>query len=317
MDNPGAKPTLLYHVYKAATVLLAPFAWWLERRKLKRTDVPVLRQWERLGHATQPRPPARVIWLHGASVGESLSALTLIQGLAARLPQAEFLVTSGTPSSAKLVDQRKPLRTRHQFAPLDALGPVTRFLDHWNPDAAIFVESELWPLTLTEARDRALPLALVNARLSDRSVEGWCKYPDTAAFVLGHFRTLIAQNPKAADNLRRMGAAPDRLMIGGNLKAFAPPPVVDQAELHLLQAGLGKRPLWAAASTHPGEEDAVLTAHVRLLERHPDLCLLLIPRHPERGDDIAALIGERGLSMTRRSAGDEPSGQVYLSVSAR
>lgn len=312
MDIPGAKPTLMYRLYCIATAVLAPFAWWLVRRKLTRADVPLVRQWERLGHASAPRPQTRLIWLHGASVGESLSALTLIDGLSKRLPHAAFLVTSGTPTSAALVDQRRSARTLHQYATLDALGPVTRFLDHWSPDAAIFVESELWPLTLTETSARAVPLALVNARLSDRSVAGWCKYPATAAFVLGHFSALIAQNAKAADDLRRMGAPSGRVMVGGNLKAFAPVAPIDPRALQNLQAHLSGRPVWVAASTHPGEEEPVLKAHVRLLDRHPDLCLILIPRHPERGDSVAALVKDAGLSVTRRSTQDAPTGQVYL-----
>lgn len=312
MTVPHASPTFMLRAYRGATYALAPFVWWLVRRKLKRAEVPLMRQWERLGHATAKRPPTRLIWIHGASVGESLSALTLIEGLSARLPRAEFLVTSGTPTSADLVNKRQAERTRHQFAPLDALGPVTRFLDHWNPDAAIFVESELWPLTLHEAHMRSVPLALVNARLSARSVDGWCKYPKTAGFVISLFHTLIAQNREAADNLRRMGADPARITIGGNLKGFASAPAVDETNVRELEQALDGRPRWAACSTHPGEEKAALNTHIKLLVDRPDLCLLLIPRHPERGDEVAQLITQSGLTFTRRSSGESPTAQVYL-----
>jgi 3-deoxy-D-manno-octulosonic-acid transferase len=308
------RPTLLYRAYHAATRLALPFAARSVMRKLDRHGVPPERQRERLGYATLPRRDGQLIWFHGASVGESLSALTLITYLEKRLPRAQFLITSGTATSAELVSKRLPPRTRHQFAALDAPGPVARFLDHWRPDAALFVESELWPVTLTETRRSGAQLALVNARLSRKSVDTWRKYPDTARFLLDHFAVFLTQNAQAQDNLRLMGAAPDRIRPGSNLKAFAPPLPVDQHVVNQFRGELQNRPLWIASSTHEGEEDIVLQAHRRLLERRPDLCLLLAPRHPERGDAVEALIRNAGLTSARRSRGETPdeTTQVYL-----
>jgi 3-deoxy-D-manno-octulosonic-acid transferase len=283
-------------------------------RKLQRHDVPALRQHERLGNASLPRPPGRLVWFHAASVGESLSVLTLITRMGERLPDAGFLITSGTATSADLIARRMPPRTRHQFAPLDAQGPVQRFYDHWRPDAGIIVESELWPLMLSRGRDRGMPLALLNARLSAKSVQGWCKVPATSAFVLDQFDLMLTQNRQAADNLLAMGADPARVRVGTNLKATSAPLPVDFDTLDTVRNQLNGRPTWVASSTHPGEEEIVLAAHARLLRDHPALCLVLVPRHPDRGDSVADFVRAKRLSLARRTAGEPitPDTQVYM-----
>ncbi|UWQ90010.1 3-deoxy-D-manno-octulosonic acid transferase [Rhodobacteraceae bacterium M382] len=309
---PGATPLL--RIYRGATRGLAPIAGFLAMRKLARHGVSPTRQRERMGHASLPRPDGTLVWLHGASVGESLSAVTLVSRMAAALPDAEFLITSGTATSAKLVEQRLPPRTRHQFAALDAPGPVRRFLKHWRPTAAIFVESELWPVTLRDTRRTGAKLALVNARLSAKSVESWSKYPETARSVMDLFSVLLTQNSEMATNLRKMGAAPDRIRPGSNLKAFSAPLPIDGAALAQIRQQLAERPVWVASSTHRGEEEVVLQAHRHLLKHHPDLCLVLAPRHPERGDEVSRLVHDAGLSMSRRSHNEssEHGVQVYL-----
>jgi len=314
MSRPGGTPTPLFRLYRGLTPLIQPLAWRQIRRKLRAQGVSEARARERLGRATLPRPCGRLIWFHAASVGESLSVLTLIETLGARLPETEFLITSGTATSAELIAKRMPPRCRHQFAPLDAPGPVRRFLDHWRPDAALFVESELWPLMIVTAADRRVPLALINARLSEKSVEGWKKWPGTARFILGRFALLMAQSPAVAENLVAMGAPKGRVEVGVNLKTTTAPPPVDRATVDGLRAAIGDRPIWLASSTHAGEEDTVLAAHRRLLADRPDLLLLIAPRHPERGDAVAALIAQAGMSCARRSAGEalRPDTQVYL-----
>ncbi len=308
------KPTPLFGVYKGATRLLAPLAWRKVSRKLAAAGVPPERMHERLGNASLPRPAGSLIWFHAASVGECLSVLSLIQRLGERLPGAQFLITSGTPTSAALVAQRMPPRTRHQYAPLDAPGPVGRFLNHWRPEAGLFVESELWPLMLAESHARGTRLALLNGRLSRKSVEGWQKFPDTARFVLSRFHTLIAQTRATANDLIAMGADPDTVRVGGNLKASAAPPPVRDDLLAEMRTQLNGRPVWVGSSTHAGEEGTLIDAHRQLLHRHPDLCLILVPRHPERGDVVDQLLAGSGLRHTRRSTGGtiRPDTQVYL-----
>lgn len=314
MTRPDAAPTALFHTYRLFTALMSPLAYAIVSRKLRRHDVPPRRLHERLGNASAARPQGRLIWFHAASVGESLSVLTLITRMGARLPDTEFLITSGTATSAALIARRIPPRTRHQFAPLDAPGPVTRFLDHWHPDAGIFVESELWPLILAQGHDRGVPLALLNARLSEKSVKGWQKAPATARFVLDRFALMLTQNRQSADYLLAMGADPGRVEVGSNLKSTAAPLPVDHDTLATLRGQLDDRPIWVASSTHPGEEEVVLQAHRRLLETHPDLCLVLVPRHPERGDAVADLIQAAGLTLARRTSGEQISAdtQVYM-----
>lgn len=309
-----AQPTLLYSLYCGASALMAPFAWRKVAAKLRAYGLPEARVRERLGHASLPRPDGQLIWFHAASVGESLSVLTLIRRLGEQLPAAEFLITSGTPTSAELIEKRMPPRCRHQFPPLDSAAAVDRFLAHWQPDLGVFVESELWPQMLVRARRTGCPLVLLNARLSERSADGWKKRPETARFILDQFDLLVTQNQRTADNLAAMGAAPERIRPGSNLKAVSAPLPADEKTLADLRAALGPRPVWVASSTHEGEEETVLAAHRLLLQRHPDLCLLLAPRHPERGDAVQALIAAAGFTSARRSVGESPAPdtQVYL-----
>ena len=166
---------------------------------------------------------------------------------------------------------------------------------------------------VVRARATGCPLVLLNARMSDRTVSAWVKRPDTAGFILSQFDLFVTQNQKTADNLRRMGADADRIRPGSNLKAVSAPLPVDQSTLAQMQTALGDRPLWVASSTHAGEEETVLAAHARILKSHPDACLLLAPRHPERGDAVETLIRDAGLTLARRSRDQDPSAaQVYL-----
>ncbi|AHD01345.1 3-deoxy-D-manno-octulosonic acid transferase [Leisingera methylohalidivorans] len=312
-DTP-ARPTLLYSLYCGASALIAPFAWRKVAAKLRNYGLPEKRVRERLGHASLPRPSGRLIWFHAASVGESLSVLTLIKRMGEQAPEAEFLITSGTPTSAELIAKRMPPRCRHQFPPLDTAAAVDRFLAHWRPDLGVFVESELWPQMLVRARKGGCPLVLLNARLSDRSVEGWKKRPETARYILDQFDLLVTQNQKTAANLQAMGAAAGRIRPGSNLKAASAPLPVDPDSLGKVRGNIGARPVWVASSTHEGEEEIVLQAHKLLLKQHPDLCLLLAPRHPERGSTVETLVKDAGLSCARRSKGVMPgtATQVYL-----
>jgi 3-deoxy-D-manno-octulosonic-acid transferase len=303
----------LYRAWVVASMGLVPFFARSQTAKLRAQGVSVRRAHEKLGHATQDRQGSGpLIWLHAASVGESLSVLALITRMGMILPRAQFLITSGTATSAALVAQRMPPRTQHQFAPLDAPGPLKRFLRHWQPDAAIFVESELWPQMLRRTHATGAKMALVNARLSDKSVETWRKHPKMARYLFGVFDLILTQNDAMAHKMVSMHAPSDRVARGINLKSMAGPLPVDEDALFEARAALGHRPVWVASSTHDGEENAVLQTHQALLKLFPDLCLILAPRHPERGDAVEALVTAAGLTCNRRSRGDAPSGQVYL-----
>jgi len=314
MTTPDGAPTLLLRLYRIATSLYVPFAYRSVTRKLRAHGVPTRRIHERLGNASLPRPRAPLIWFHAASVGESLSVLGLITAMGERLPGHDFLITSGTATSAELIGKRLPPRTSHQFAPLDAIGPVRRFLAYWQPVAGVFVESELWPVMLSEARNTGMPLALLNARLSQKSVHRWVKHQPTARYVLGLFDLMLTQNLQAADDLLAMGGDKARIEVGRNLKSFTTALPVDQGLVDQMRRALAGRAFWVASSTHPGEEEVVLKAHRALMQQFPDLCLLLIPRHLERGPDLAGLVLKSGFSLAMRSRDEVlvADTQVYL-----
>lgn len=305
-------PPLPVRLYRVAAGLVAPLAWRRVAARLGAQGVPPSRQRERMGHASAPRPEGRLIWFHAASVGESVSVLRLIERLGERLPDAAFLITSGTATSARVVAERMPPRAIHQFAPLDTRPALRRFLAHWRPDAAIFVESELWPQMLIETRARGVKLALVNARLSERSVRGWKRFAATARYILGHFALIHCQDARTAAHLRDLGLS--QAARGANLKALAGPLSCDPGELQRLSATIGERPLWLASSTHRGEDEIAIKAHKAALAADARTLLILVPRHPERADAIAALIADAGLSLARRSRGEEigATTQVYL-----
>ena len=303
----------LYRAYVTATAAAVPLAAYLETKKLRQAGVEIHRAHEKLGHATLERRGAGpLIWFHAASVGESVSVLSLITRMGQSLPRAHFLITSGTATSAQIVAKRMPPRCVHQFAPLDAPGPIKRFLKHWRPDAAIFVESELWPQMLRRTHASGARMALLNARLSERSVARWARRPVESRYVLEVFDLILTQNDKMAEAMVAMHAPADRVARGSNLKALSAPLAIDESALNAARDALGSRPLWVASSTHAGEEETALAAHKILLKRWPDLHLILAPRHPARGDAVAQLIADAGLCATRRSKGDAPGEQVYL-----
>jgi 3-deoxy-D-manno-octulosonic-acid transferase len=293
-------------IWAGAARLAAPGLRLMLRLRLARGKEVAGRLTERRGIDFSPRPPGRLLWLHAASVGETTSILPVLAPLLAEAPDLTVLFTTGTVTAAALLDQRldKEQRTRvlHRFVPLDVPGWVGRFLDHWRPDAAAFLESELWPNLLFACHARHIKLMLINARLSPRSFARWRRAPGFARDLLGVFDRVRARSDADAERLRVLGAR--CVEAPGDLKFAAPPLPFDAAELNRLQALLTGRPVWLAASTHPGEEALAFAAHRKIATRHPDLLTILAPRHPERGAAIAAEAGS--LPTTRRALGGEP-----------
>ncbi|MCA8883840.1 MAG: 3-deoxy-D-manno-octulosonic acid transferase [Rhodobacteraceae bacterium] len=267
---------------------------------------------ERKGIASAPRPDGTLIWFHAASVGESLSLLEVIRRLGKTDPALSFLVTTGTVTSAEVLSARLPDRTLHQFVPIDVAPFVRRFLDHWKPDLAIWTESEFWPALITTAHARGVPLLLLNARLSARSARRWRWLPNAARRLLGCFDAVQAQDDVTATALRRMGLPPEKLTVTGTLKEGTPPPPCDEAERNRLVKLIGDRPVWLAASTHPGEEALVAQAHRAARRSLIRLLLILVPRHPERADDISAALIADGFTVARRSAGEDPGPETQI-----
>jgi len=298
--------------WRVVTGMASPFARLLLRRRATRDKEDWTRLNERLGMAGLARPPGRLVWVHGASVGESLSALPLIEKL---LEHASVLVTSGTVTSAAMMGQRLPPKNRdnvalHQFVPLDMPGAVNRFLDHWKPDAGLFIESDLWPNLILSAAARGVKLALVNARISARSAERWGWAKRSMARLLSSFDLVLAQDEDGAARFRELGAR--HVEVVGSLKADAPPWTCDEGALAELKQQIGSRPVVLAAQTHPGEDETVLPAHDLLRARFPDLLTILVPRHTARGADLEMLCGSR--ACKRRSAGGKISSKTAVYI---
>jgi 3-deoxy-D-manno-octulosonic-acid transferase len=298
--------------YRLATRAALPLVKLFLDRRARRGKEDPARRGERLGFAARPRVVGPLIWAHAASVGESLSLLPLIDRLLALLPVAEILVTSGTVTSAALLAQRLPPRAFHHYVPIDHPGAVERFLDHWRPDLALWVESELWPNLVAGTHRRGVPMVLLNAKMSERSMRGWLRVPGMIRELLGCFDLVLAQDAAQAERLNRLGAR--GAVTVGDLKSSATPLAADPAELAALRQAIGPRPVWLAAQTHDGEEAIVAEAHAILAARYPDLLTLLAPRHPNRAPAIAALLAGHGLSVARRAAREPITAEtsVYL-----
>jgi 3-deoxy-D-manno-octulosonic-acid transferase len=296
--------------WRALSLAAQPFAPLLLSQRAARGKEDRARIKERLGFAGQMRPAGRLVWVHGASVGESLAALPLIERLQTDMPGTFVLVTSGTVTSARMMQARLPQGALHQFVPLDTPRAVARFLDHWKPDAGLFVESDLWPNLILAATARKIPLALVNARISARSAAGWKRARGTVKRLLAAFDAVLAQDEEIAARFRGLGAR--NVSVAGSLKADAPPLACDETALAVLQAQIGARPVLLAAQTHSGEDETVLPAHDMLRARFPDLLTIIVPRHLERAGDIEMLCGAR--SVKRRSLGHAISEQTQVYI---
>ena len=308
-----ARPLAL-SVYLAFARRAVPFAERRLARRLGEGKEDPARLDERRGLAGRPRPDGPLVWMHAASVGESLSLLDLIRQLGAARPDLSVLVTTGTVTSAGLMAARLPDRAVHQYVPLDAHAFVTRFLDHWRPDLAIWTESELWPALLTQTAGRGIPMLLINARMSQASAERWRFLRSSAAHLLGLFRTAHAQDPVSAAHLHALGLDWGRMEVTGTLKEGAAALPVDEAARSDFARALAGRPSWLAAATHEGEEAAVIDAHRAALRTNHRLLLFLVPRHPDRGAAMAARLQAEGWSVALRSRGDPlvDTTQIYL-----
>ncbi len=291
-------------LYRLTTRLGGPLFGLALRHRARRGKEDPDRLPERLGRTSLPRPAGPLLWLHGASVGEALAVLPLLEALLGARPNLQALVTTGTVTSARLMAERLPARARHQFAPVDRPDAWRRFLEHWRPDLLLLVESELWPNLILESRRRGVTMALINARMSERSARRWRRLPGAAADLLGGFELCLAQSAADRERLQALGAAP--VIASANLKAAAPPLPASAAALAELRAAFGARPTWLAASTHPSEEALLLETHRRVAHRLPGLLTILAPRHPERGPALASWLRSQGVGAARRSQSEPP-----------
>ncbi len=296
--------------YRFLTRVVTPFAPQILNHRLNRGKEHPARLAERWGETNVRRPDGPLVWVHGASVGEVATVIPLIERI--RTQDFAVLVTSGTVTSALLAEHRMPRGAIHQFIPLDAPSFVTRFLDHWRPDLALFVESDLWPNLIISSAQRSIPMILVNGRMSDRAFRHWRYLPGTIEALLRRFDLCLVRSTADAERYGELGAP--RLDTTGNLKLDVPALPVDQPKLDTLAGALAGRTIIAAASTHPGEEATVIDAHRQLKQSFPGLLTILAPRHPERGGGVVDIATAAGLSAALRSRGQLPraSTDVYV-----
>ena len=298
--------------YRIAARAAAPALRLLLNARLRAGKEDAERLSERFGIASAPRPPGKLLWIHAASNGEARSALGLLDRLLKSHADLHVLFTTFTLTSARMLAETLPQRAVHQFVPLDVPGWIDRFLDHWRPDAALWIEGELWPNLIQRTAARGVPMAFVNARISARSFERWRRAGGWMAPPLDAFSVCLAQSPADAERLAALGARDPRFL--GHLKFDGAELQADATALQELRHAMTGRPAWLAASTHAGEEEIVIEAYRRLAQARPDLLTVLVPRHARRGDEVAALLERSGLSFARRSKGEMPTHRhaVYL-----
>lgn len=291
-------------LYRLATMLAAPALNGVLSRRVKAGKEDPERVEERRGVPSQARPEGRLAWLHAASVGESLVALSLAEGLTERFEDLSILITSGTRSSADLIAQRGVARTIHQYPPVDRPAWARRFVQHWRPDLAVFTESELWPNLIVEAERTGAPLALVNARMNDKSLRGWLRWPGTATAVLNSFDWIGAADARTQSGLSLLTER--EIPLVGNLKLEAGLPDPSPEALAEIRQAIAGRPVFVAASTHAGEEALIAQAHGLIRRSREDALMILAPRHPDRADEVASILKRAGLSLARRSLDERP-----------
>jgi len=297
-------------LYRGSTRVAAPFAGMLLKRRLKRDKEDPARVAERRGIASMRRPRGPLVWMHGASVGEILSLMPLIDRI--RANGLSILLTSGTVTAARIAERRLPKGVLHQFVPLDSPAFIHRFLDYWRPGLILLAESELWPNMIVEAARRGAPIVLINGRVSKRSFKRWKLFGRTASALLAHIDLCLAQDGEDAERLLQLGA--QRVFTTGNLKFDVPPPPADPMTLSALQRATRGRAIVLAASTHPGEEKIMIEAHRRLRRTMPNLLTIIAPRHPERGADVVGEAEEAGLVAMMRSRARVPDGGIEIYV---
>jgi 3-deoxy-D-manno-octulosonic-acid transferase len=297
-------------VYRKLSFAMVPLAPALIKSRLKQGKEDPDRVGERRGLSLGPRPHGPLVWIHGASVGEVLAAAALIERL--RALNLRILLTSGTVTSAAIVAKRFPPDIIHQYVPYDSPRYVARFLDHWRPSLALFIESDLWPNLILQASARRLPMVLINGRMSPRSFPRWQRARNTISALLEKFEVCLAQSEADADRFATLGAR--NVIVTGNLKLDVAAPPADPARLEKLMALTRGRPVITAASTHPGEEEVLIEIHRRLAGFFPGLLTVIVPRHPDRGNAVASLVAAAGLRFTQRSREELPAANTDIYV---
>ena len=298
--------------YQLLWVVFSPFLALLFLVRLIKGKEDFKRFKERLGYTQRKRPEGRLIWMHGASVGECLSMLPLIQKLLKEDNTLNIMVTSGTVTSANLMQKRLPERAFHHYFPIDFPGFTKRLIRHFKPDAVFWFESEFWPNALYAFKTEHVPLILLNGRISDKSFKRWKKFPFIIKSLLSCFSLTLGQSKENEERLQILGSPLTACV--GNIKCASPASPFSKKELNELKQQIGHRPCWCGASTHNNEEEMMADIHLHLKNDFPDLLTICVPRHPNRAEVIEAMFLKKGLRVARRSKGQKITSdtQIYL-----
>jgi 3-deoxy-D-manno-octulosonic-acid transferase len=291
--------------YALMTSLFAGFIPGVLQRRAAKGKEDAARLGERLGTTAINRPQGTLVWLHGASVGESMVALSVADHMRAKAPDLRFLFTSGTKTSADLIATRLKEGDQHCYVPVDLPRATAAFIEGWIPDLAVFVEGEIWPNLIMAARKASIPTALINARMTTRSVNSWARRKAAAGYLFDGFDLVLPADGRTKEGLSRLRSKP--IGEAGNLKLASAPPHIDAHALADLRAQVGDRPIWLVASTHAGEDKIMIMAHNALMMAAPNALMILAPRHPERANDVEVDCRIAGIVPMRRSKGEVPN----------
>lgn len=313
-------PPALIRAYLAFSRISAPL-WALALRwRVRKGKEDASRLREKWGHAGRPRPQGELVWLHGVSVGETAVLLTLLDRLSAARPQTHFLLTSVTRAAADaLAARRLPARVIHHYAPIDCPGAVRRFLDHWRPDLFVLSEMDLWPRLLVETRARAIPMLMLNAHVTPRRLRRRQRFARANGWLMDHFDAIHVQDTHSRDLFLKIGAPQGKLQVTGLLKGASAPPPDRPEERAALQAQIGPRPVWLAASTRQIEEAQIMQAHAQALRDCPDLLMIIAPRQMKDADrteaDARAVFEAARVARRSRQDPITPRTCVYIADS--
>lgn len=304
---------MFINIYNTLVTVLYPLAIKRYVNKRKQNGKEDINRFnEREGKPKLPRPAGKLFWLHGASVGESVSMLPLINKILDTYPDAHVMVTTGTVTSADVMQKRLPERAFHQFIPIDNPTFTNRFVKYWHPDVALWFESEFWPAVLSSISKRNIPLILINGRISNKTFKRWQQFDFICKELLDCFTMCLGQSEEDAYRLRTLGAK-DAICLG-NIKYAGLPLPIDEEVKKDLQKKIGSRRVWLISSTHDDEEIRIAKAHKRLKEKYPDLLMIVAPRHPNRGAEIAELIDKINLKTALRSKGESITDDVDVYI---
>ncbi|MDO9524356.1 MAG: glycosyltransferase N-terminal domain-containing protein [Gemmobacter sp.] len=305
---------MLLTLYRGLSAVSEP-VWRLALgRRLRKGREDPDRVAEKFGESRVPRPAGFVLWVNALSVGESLALLSLLRVLRAERPDVTILLTTSTRASAMALEQvGLPKGVIHQYAPIDAPGPVRRFLTYWAPCAAVFSELDLWPTRMLKTQATGIPMILINARISEKRSRSRSRARSVYAALLSPLRRVLVEDAASVGRFEALGMAKDRIRVAGVLKSAADPLPADAAQLATLRAAVGDRPVWLAASTERREVARILDAHAALRVNHPDLLLIIAPRQLAEADEATALATAR-FATARRSAGALPGPETAVYI---